>query len=207
LNLLDKGLKHLKAHIKILKKFNIPIVVVINKFDRDTIDEINLVEGFCRSMGVRVSISEAYVKGGNGATKVAKEIIDAIETDSANFTPLYDYRLPIQTKIDLLAKNIYLADKVEYSSVAKRELEELSLSGFSNLPVCMAKTQFSISDDPTLKGVPDSWTLHIRHLKVANGAGFIVAIAGNIMLMPGLPKIPAAMDVKIDDNGNVTGLR
>lgn len=207
LNYLDKGLQHLRAHIDILRSFKVPVVVAINKYDRDSIEEINLVEGFCRSIGVRVAISDAYASGGKGAIPLATEVIESIERDENNFEPLYTNNMPIKTKIDIIARKVYGAKDVEYSTSALNELEELTYCGFSCLPICMAKTQFSLSDNSNLKGVPKDWILNIRQLKVSNGAGFIVAISGNVMLMPGLPKTPAALNIDIDNNGNITGLK
>ncbi|MGD9580521.1 MAG: formate--tetrahydrofolate ligase [Vampirovibrionia bacterium] len=207
LDYLDKGLEHLKAHINILKNFNIPIVVAINKFDRDTEEEIALVKAYCKHLGVRVALSDVYANGGEGGVDLASEIITAIETDKNEFKPLYDANISIVDKIEALAKNIYGASGVEYSTCALKDIDDLTYSGFGCLPICMAKTQFSLSDDSKLKGVPKDWVLNIRQLKVSSGAGFIVAISGNIMLMPGLAKIPAANAIKLTDDGVITGLR
>ena len=204
---LDRGLKHLRFHIDLLKQYGIPVVVAINRFDSDSEDEINLIEGYCRSTGVSVAISRAFSDGGNGTVDLAKEIIKTIDEIDNNFQPLYNHKLAIKDKINTIARNVYKAKGVIYSSAAKRDMDELTHCGFSELPICMAKTQFSISDDASIKGVPEEWKLNIRQLKVANGAGFIVAIAGNVMLMPGLPKKPAAQNIYLDDNGNIIGLR
>ena len=207
LHYLDKGLAHLQAHIDILKKFKLPIVVAINKFDTDTEEEINLIEGYCRSKGVRIAVSRAFSEGGCGAVPLAKEVIDSLERDINQFTAIYDHNLPVYNKIEILAKKIYGARGVEYTPGAIKDIEDLTYCGFGNLPICMAKTQFSLSDNSSIKGVPGEWVLNIRQLKVSNGAGFIVPYSGNIMLMPGLPKKPSALNISIDSLGNVTGLK
>jgi formate--tetrahydrofolate ligase len=204
---LDKGLKHLKAHIDILTKFGLPIVVAINQFDTDSQEEINLIEGFCRSHGVRVAVSKAFAEGGSGAIGLAEEVIHSLENDQNNFKPLYDHNLPVHKKIEVLATEVYGANGVEYTSGARQDLEDIIYSGFAGLPVCMAKTQFSLSDNSSLKGVPKDWILNIRQVKVSNGAGFLVPISGSVMLMPGLPKKPSAHDIHINDAGQATGLR
>lgn len=207
LEYLDNGLEHLKAHIEILQKFKVPIVVAINKFDRDSQDEINLVEGFCRKLGVRVAVSDVFANGGEGGTDLAKEVIESIEKDENAFEPLYRNDLHIMNKIELLAKHIYGASSVQYTSGAMRDIDDLSFSGFGTMPICMAKTQFSLSDNSNLKGVPKDWTLNIRQLKVSSGAGFIVALSGNVMLMPGLARTPAANNIQFSDDGVITGLK
>lgn len=207
LEFLLEGLNHLRAHIDILKSFYIPIVVAINTFDRDDEEEINLVKTFCKDIGVRLAISRAYQDGGEGAVDLASEILKSLEKDRCDFKPLYTHEPSIRKKINLIAKNIYGADGVEYTSGALQDIEELNHGGFSDLPICMAKTQFSLSDNSVLTGVPKDWNLNIRQLKVSAGAGFIVSIAGNVMLMPGLPKLPAAYNIQLDDEGNVTGLK
>lgn len=207
LDYLNKGLDHLKAHINILRNFNVPIVVAINKFESDSQEEIDLVKDFCRSLGVRVSLSDVFANGGEGGIDLAEEVIESIENDENNFKTLYNPDLHIMKKIEILAKKIYGASGVEYTAGAIRDMDDLSFSGFSTMPICMAKTQFSLSDDPKLKGVPKDWTLNIRQLKVSSGAGFIVALSGNVMLMPGLAKIPSAHNIKLSDDGVITGLR
>lgn len=204
---LKEGLKHLEKHISILKQFNLPVVVAINNFERDDVDELQMVKKFCESKGLRVAVSKVFAEGSKGGLELADQVIEAIEKDDNNFKPLYDMTLPIRKKIETIAKNIYGADDVHYSLDAEIDIKLITENGFSNLPICMAKTQNSISDNAKLKGVPKDFCITVQRVKAAAGAGFLVAIAGNMMLMPGLSKSPAALDINLDDCGNITGLR
>lgn len=206
LEALEKGLANLDKHVENVKKFGIPIVVAINQFPTDTPEELELVQRHCENLGVRWAVSQVVAKGGAGGEEFAKTVLEVLETEPANFKPLYDWKLPIKDKLATLAKEIYGADGVVYSPKAERSIRDLTRLGYGELPVCVAKTQHSISDNPNLKGVPKGWTLTITDVRPSLGAGFLVCLAGDIMTMPGLPAKPAAENVDIDADGNITGL-
>ncbi|GEM_PF-23641 len=203
---LKKGMDNLKVHIENIKKFGLPVVVAINKFPTDSLNEIKTVEDEVKKMGVRFALSEGFEKGGAGTEMLAKEVIESIEKDKNTFHRIYDWEMPIRTKIETLTKEIYRAGKVEYSPVALSDIKKIEKSGYGNLPIIMAKTQASLSDDPKVAGAPSGYTFTIREVKLSAGAGFIVPVAGEIMTMPGLPKEPAAVNIDVDDDGKITGL-
>ncbi len=203
---LRKGIANLKVHIENIKKFGLPIVVAINKFPTDASSEIKAVEDEVKKMGVRFALSEGYEKGGAGTEELAREVVESIEKDKNTFHSLYDWELPIKSKIETLAREIYRAGKVEYSSDAISDIKKIEKEGYGNLPIIMAKTQASLSDDPKVIGAPSGYTFKIREVRISAGAGFIVPVAGEIMTMPGLPKEPAAIDIDVDEDGKISGL-
>ncbi len=203
---LEKGLANLDKHIANVKKFGVPIVVAINRFPTDAPEELELVHKHCAQAGVRSAISEVVAKGGEGGVELAETILDVLEKEPANFKPLYDWNLSIKEKIEILAKEIYGADGVSYTNRAERDIASYTELGFGGLPLCMAKTQHSLSDDPTKKGAPTGWTLTIREVRASLGAGFLVPLTGEMMTMPGLPTKPAAEQVDILPDGHIVGL-
>ena len=206
LKALNDGIKNLGAHIDNMKKFGIPVIVAINKFDSDTTSEINLVEDYCREKGVDFALSEAFSQGGNGALELAKILCKKLDEKKANFKPLYPLNISIKEKIETLAKEIYHAGTVTFTDKAKKAIDEISLLGRDKLPVCVAKTQYSFSDNKDLLGAPTGFNLTVRNVKISNGAGFIVVFTGDIMTMPGLPKVPAANNIDIDESSVISGL-
>lgn len=206
LKALNDGIKNLGAHIDNMKKFGIPVIVAINKFDSDTSSEINLVEDYCREKGVDFALSEAFSQGGDGALELAKILCKTLDEKKANFKPLYPLNISIKEKIETLAKEIYHAGTVTFTDKAKKAMDEISLLGRDNLPVCVAKTQYSFSDNKDLLGAPTGFNLTVRDVKISNGAGFIVVFTGDIMTMPGLPKVPAANNIDIDESSVISGL-
>lgn len=206
LKALNDGIKNLGAHIDNMKKFGIPVIVAINKFDSDTSSEINLVEDYCREKGVDFALSEAFSQGGDGALELAKILCKTLDEKKANFKPLYPINISIKEKIETLAKEIYHAGTVTFTDKAKKAMDEISLLGRDNLPVCVAKTQYSFSDNKDLLGAPTGFNLTVRDVKISNGAGFIVVFTGDIMTMPGLPKVPAANNIDIDESSVISGL-
>lgn len=201
-----KGLDNLQKHIENIKSFNITPVVAINKFITDTEEEIKQITDCCNSHGVKVALVEAWEKGGEGATDLAKLVVEAANDPSNNFTPLYDFKESIEDKIEKIATKIYGAKNVEYSVEARTAIKKINELGLSNLPVCIAKTQKSLSDDPYKKNRPTNFTVKIRDVEINSGAGFVVPIAGTIMRMPGLPKKPSAENIDISDDGIISGL-
>ncbi len=202
---LKLGFENLDKHIENMQTFGFTPIVAINQFPTDTDAEIKTLYDYCESKNIPIAISKAWEKGGKGTLDLAKKVIDACE-QSVNFKPLYDFNQPYETKIETIAKKMYGATKVEYTLKVKRELDKLADYGLDNMAVCIAKTQKSLSDKPLKKGRPKNFTLNIRDLEIAAGAGFIVPIAGSIMRMPGLPTQPSAEKIDIDKNGNVVGL-
>ncbi|MDD4124974.1 MAG: formate--tetrahydrofolate ligase [Eubacteriales bacterium] len=205
LEALALGISNLKAHIESIRGFGLPIAVAINRFYTDTQKEIAFIVDFCERMGVAAVISEAFEKGGDGAAELACEVCALCEKDK-RFTLAYPDNYGIKQKIEAVCTKIYRADGVDYTAAADAEIREIERLGYSNLPVCIAKTQYSISDDPSRQGCPSDYRVTIREVRVSAGAGFIVALAGSIMTMPGLPKIPSAEKINIDKNGNITGI-
>jgi len=203
---LEKGIVNLLTHIENMKKFGIPVVVAINRFGTDTDAEITVVEKFCHELGVEVSLAEIFAKGGEGGTDLAEKVCRTIENNKADFRFLYDEKLPIREKIEIIAKEIYRADGVNYTTQANKAIAEIERLGFTDTPICVAKTQYSLSDDPTKLGKPENFTITVRDVKLSAGAGFVVALTGDIMIMPGLPKAPAAMKIDCDNNGKISGL-
>lgn len=206
LKALNDGIKNLGAHIDNMKKFGIPVIVAINKFDSDTTSEINFVEDYCREKGVDFALSEVFSQGGDGALELAKILCKTLDEKKANFKPLYPLNISIKEKIETLAKEIYHAGTVTFTDKAKKAMDEISLLGRDNLPVCVAKTQYSFSDNKDLLGAPTGFNLTVRDVKISNGAGFIVVFTGDIMTMPGLPKVPAANNIDIDESSVISGL-
>lgn len=206
LKALNDGIKNLGVHIDNMKKFGIPVIVAINKFDSDTTSEINFVEDYCREKGVDFALSEVFSQGGDGALELAKILCKTLDEKKANFKPLYPLNISIKEKIETLAKEIYHAGTVTFTDKAKKAMDEISLLGRDNLPVCVAKTQYSFSDNKDLLGAPTGFNLTVRDVKISNGAGFIVVFTGDIMTMPGLPKVPAANNIDIDESSVISGL-
>ena len=206
LEALEKGCANLDKHIENLKKFGLPIVVAINKFPTDEPAEIDLVKKHCDAMGVRSAISEVVARGGEGGIELAQEVLKALEQDQNNFHPIYDPEMPIKTKIGILAREIYGADGVVYTPSADREIARMAKLGLDKMPICVAKTQHSLTDNPDLKGAPTGWELTVREIRASAGAGFLVALTGDVMTMPGLPRVPAAEGVDIDEDGKIVGL-
>ena len=203
---LEKGLPNLLQHVEnVTKNFGLPAVVAINEFPSDTEAEIKLVEEKCRNLGVNVVLSQVWGKGGEGGLALAEEVLRLCETEN-NFRFVYPLDIPIKEKIEMIAKKIYRADGVIFEANAKKQMEQLEKLGFNNVPVCMAKTQFSFSDNASLLGAPRGFNITVTDMKIDAGAGFIVAKTGNIMTMPGLPKIPAAEKIDVDNTGKITGL-
>ena len=199
------GLANLTKHIENVQKFGLPAVVAINAFPTDTKEELDFVEAECNAMGAEVALSEVWAKGGAGGLELAKKVMAATEKPN-NFKYMYDVEQSIPEKITAIAKEIYGADGVSFTAAAKKQLAEIEELGMDKMPVCMAKTQYSLSDDQTKLGRPSGFTITVRELRIAAGAGFIVALTGNILTMPGLPKKPAAENMDIDINGKITGL-
>ena len=202
---LKKGMTNLAKHIENIHKFGLPIVVAINAFPTDTENELQELKTLCESMGASVSISEAWVKGGEGAIDLAKKVIEAAEKPS-DFHYMYDENDTIKNKINAIATKIYGADGVNYTPAVEKTIAELEAAGLDKMPICMAKTQYSLSDDQTKLGAPTGFRITVRELRISAGAGFIVALTGNVLTMPGLPKKPAAENMDIDINGKITGL-
>lgn len=202
---LKKGFENLATHIQNLGKFGVPVVVAVNKFSSDTEEEISLLQNLCKDFGVSAILNEGWAKGGEGVVTLANHVVKLCETD-CEFHHLYSDEITPEQKIRLLAKEIYRADEVDFSAIAKKKLERFVQEGYGNLPICMAKTQNSISHDKAWRGSPSGYVFPVRDVQLYAGAGFIVAFAGDIMTMPGLPKIPAACSIDIDDNGVISGL-
>ena len=202
---LEKGLENLEKHIENVKKFGVPAVVVVNRFATDTEGELSFLKDFCAQRGVRCAIMEAYGKGSEGGEELAKAVLETVEAGEVNFHTLQTPEQRISQKIELLAKEIYGADGVEYSNKAREELKKLEESCYSNLPICMAKTPYSLSDKPNLLGRPKNFRIEIRELSLSAGAGFVVCLAGDVMTMPGLPKEPAAKKIGFE-NEKIVGI-
>jgi len=203
---LEKGIVNLRTHIENMKKFGVPVVVAINRFASDTEAEIEVIKKTCAEMGVEVSLAEIFANGGKGGTDLAEKVVATIENNESNFKPLYDEKLPIKEKLGIIAKEIYRADGVIFTAQAEKALKEINELGYDKIPVCVAKTQYSLSDDPTKLGKPEGFEITVRDLRVSAGAGFVVAYTGDIMTMPGLPKVPAANNIDCDNKGNIYGL-
>ena len=207
LEALEKGLPNLLKHVEnITKVFGLPAVVAINRFPMDTEAELKLVEDKCKELGVNVALSEVWAKGGEGGIEVAKEVLRLIDEEENNFQYCYDEDLSIKEKINAIATKIYGADGVDFTKEAEKEIAKFERLGFNKLPICMAKTQYSLTDDQTKLGRPEGFRITVRDLTVSAGAGFIVALTGAIMKMPGLPKVPAAERIDVDENGVISGL-
>lgn len=202
---LKKGIVNLKTHIENMHKYGVPVVVAINRFPTDADAEIEIIKNFCKEMNVEASLAEIFTKGGEGGIDLAQKVCTAAEKASC-FKPIYDSALPIKEKLEIIAREIYRADGVVYTGKAEKELDSIIKLGYDNIPVCVAKTQYSLSDDPTKLGKPENFSITVRDVKLSAGAGFVVALTGDIMTMPGLPKKPAAVNIDCDRDGNITGL-
>lgn len=204
---LKKGIVNLEAHVENMRKYNVPVVVAINRFPTDSDAEITIVDESCKKLGVPYALSDVFSAGGDGGVELANTVCSVIDDSSENnFAPIYEDELSIEEKIEKIAREIYGADGVNYENKAKKSLREIKDLGGDKMPVCIAKTQYSLSDNPALLGRPSGFTITIRDLKLSNGAGFVVAYAGDIMTMPGLPKAPAAEKIDVDDNSVIHGL-
>ena len=201
-----KGLVNLEKHIEDVKKFGVPCVVAINIFAQDTAEELEAVREHCAKHGVNVALSDVFAKGGEGGIDLAKEVIALADSGESKFAPIYPLDMSLKGKIETIAKEIYGADGVNYTKEADKALKEFEELGYGNLPICMAKTQYSFSDDPALLGRPSGFKITIRNCRIAAGAGFIVVLTGDVMTMPGLPKVPAAEKIDVTDDGVISGL-
>ena len=206
LEALKKGIVNLEKHIENIQKYQVPVVVTLNSFLTDTPAEYEFIKNFCEERGCEFALSEVWAKGGDGGMELAEKVLKTLETKESHFKPLYEDSLGIAEKIETIAKEIYGAGSVSYSPAAKKAIAKITDMGFSELPVCMAKTQYSLSDDQTKLGRPEGFELTVRDVYVSAGAGFVVALTGAIMTMPGLPKKPAADSIDVDENGKITGL-
>ncbi len=208
LEALEKGIPNLLRHVSNIKNvYKLPCVVAVNRFPTDTDNEIEFIINKCKELGVNTVLSTVWANGGKGGTELAEEVVRLCnEEDNSNFTYSYESDSSIEEKIEAVVKKVYGGDGIEFTTNAKKQLDSLKSDGFGNLPVCIAKTQYSFSDDPLKLGAPDGFKVTVRNLKVSAGAGFIVVLTGDIMTMPGLPKVPAAEKIDVDDNGKITGL-
>jgi formate--tetrahydrofolate ligase len=203
---IKRGNVNLEKHIENLKYFGVPVVVAINVFPTDTKKEIDFVFKKCKTLGAEVAVSNVWAKGGDGGIELAKAVLETLEKKRSSFKLLYSEKNSLKIKIETIAKKIYGAEKVEFSSRAIKQMEKLEKEELDKVPVCIAKTQYSLSDNPKLLGRPTDFVITISELRLSNGAGFVVAIAGDIMTMPGLPKIPAAERIDVDEKGMVSGI-
>jgi len=204
---LEKGMCNLDKHIENMSSYGVPVVVGINHFAQDKPEEMEYIREHCKKMGVAVAFNDGFMKGGEGAAELAKTVVETIDNSKTDFKFLYDLDQPIKNKIEIIAKKIYGADGVTYDPLVDKRIEGYEKDGFGKLPICIAKTQASLSDVSTLKGVPKGWKLHVREINISAGAGFIVPECGTLTLMPGLPKVPAAMRMDLKDDGTIIGLK
>ena len=203
---LRKGMCNLEKHLENVKQFGLPAVVVVNRFPTDTEAEISAVIEECEKLGVRAVTSTAWANGGEGSVDLAKAVLETIDEAENDFSFLYNLDLPVEKKIEKIATQFYGAAKVSFTSTARRDLKRIQELGMNDAPICIAKTQKSLSDDPTLKGRPKDFNFQVRGIEIAAGAGFVIPLSGEIMRMPGLPKAPAAQNIDIDKDGNISGL-
>jgi formate--tetrahydrofolate ligase len=206
LDALEKGIVNLEKHIENLQKYDVPVVVTLNSFISDTAAEIAFVKKFCEDRGCEFAISQVWEKGGEGGIELAQKVLETLEKKESHFHVLYEDTLSLKEKIAAVSKEIYGADGVVYSPAAEKQLKKLTELGFGGLPVCMAKTQYSLSDNPDLLGRPEGFEINVREAYVSAGAGFVVVLTGAVMTMPGLPKTPAAFSIDVDEDGRITGL-
>ncbi len=206
LQALEDGYENLQKHIENVQKFGVPVVVAINEFPTDTEEEVKLLFDKCKEAGAEVVISRVWAKGGEGGEELAKKVVELVENKPSNFKPLYDVESPIKDKIETIAKEVYGADGVEFTNKCEKQIKGIEKLGLDKMPICMAKTQSSLSDDPTKKGRPRNFKITVREIKVSAGAKFLVALTGSIMTMPGLPRIPAANNMDITKDGEISGL-
>jgi len=203
---LSKGIENLEKQIENIRKYGVQVVVAINKFISDSKEEIDYIKQLCEKKGVKVALTEVWEKGADGGTELVQQVLESLENEKSDFKVLYDDKLSIKEKIHIIASEIYGADGVEYSTSANKQIIEIEKLNLDKVPICVAKTQNSLSDNPSLLGRPTNFTINVKEIRISNGAGFIVAITGNIMTMPGLPKIPAANKMDISEDGTITGL-
>ena len=206
LDALKLGIGNLEKHIENLQKFHVPVVVTLNQFVSDTEAEIAFIKIFCEERGCDFALADVWGEGGQGGVALAETVLNTLETKQSGYTPLYPDDLSISDKIETIAREIYGAKGVTFTAAAKKAMDRIEAMGMGNLPVCMAKTQYSLSDDAKKLGRPTDFTISVNEIYVSAGAGFVVAITGSIMTMPGLPKVPAAEGIDVDDNGVITGL-
>jgi formate--tetrahydrofolate ligase len=206
LEALEKGIENLEKHIENVHKFGVPTVVAINRFPDDTEAELDLVRQKCEDLGVNVALSEVWAHGGKGGEELANAVVNVLENEESKFEFLYDEKAPIKEKIEIIAKEIYGADGVNYSDTALAQIEKYNEQGYADIPVCMAKTQSSISDNPNLKGRPSGFKIFVNEINLSAGAGFLVVMTGPVLTMPGLPKRPSAENIDIDADGKISGL-
>ena len=206
LDALRSGLPNLEKHLENIKQFGVTPVIALNKFKTDTKDEIDLLSDFAKLKNIRFAVADVWAKGGKGALTLAEHVIDAVETSKAKFTPLYEWTMPIEDKIETIAKTIYGAEHVDYNSKAKQQMKQIRALGLEKLPICMAKTQKSLSDNPKLLGRPKDFIVTVREIEIASGAGFLIPITGDIMRMPGLPAHPSSEGIDISNTGEISGL-
>lgn len=205
LDALKKGIVNLGVHIENMRKYNVPVIVAINRFGTDSKEELEYIESYCRENGADFALSDVFGKGGEGGIELAKKVVEACEKPS-DFAPIYSLDLTVKEKIEKIAETIYGASKVNYTTAAEKAIKEVEALGADKLPVCIAKTQYSLSDNPTLLGAPKDFEITVRNVTLSNGAGFVVAYTGDIMTMPGLPKVPAAHSIDVDSDGKIVGL-
>ncbi|MBU3180337.1 formate--tetrahydrofolate ligase [Clostridium psychrophilum] len=203
---LSRGIGNLEKQIENIKKYGVPVIVSINKFIYDTQEEIEYIKAFCIKKGVKVDLTEVWGKGAEGGIELASKVLDILDNEKSNFKVLYDENLTIKEKINIIATQIYGADGVEYTTSANKQIAEIEKLELDKVPICVAKTQKSLSDNPSLLGRPTNFTINVKEVRISNGAGFVVALTGNIMTMPGLPKIPAACKMDIAEDGTISGL-
>lgn len=201
-----QGIVNLEKHIENIKKFNVPLVVAINIFAQDTAEELEAIRTHCAAHGVNVALSDVFAKGGEGGVELANEVVALAESGKADFAPIYADELTLREKVEKIAKEIYGAASVNYAKEAETALKQYEEQGYGKLPVCMAKTQYSLSDDPALLGRPEGFTMTVKNARISAGAGFVVVLTGDIMTMPGLPKVPAAEKIDVSDDGVISGL-
>lgn len=203
---LEKGFENLKRHVQNVKKFGVPAIIAINRFESDTDKEIEKLQELCEKLGVRISLCECFAKGGEGAEDLAKQVVELIDEEESKFAPIYDVEGTIEEKVNTIVKEIYGGRQAKFTKAAQRQVKKLEEIGLDRLPICVAKTQFSFTDDPKVMGAPSDFDIEIQDVRVSAGAGFIVVQTSNIMVMPGLPKVPAANKMDIDNDGVITGL-
>ncbi|MBD7910979.1 formate--tetrahydrofolate ligase [Clostridium cibarium] len=203
---LSKGIVNLEKQIENIKKYDVPVVVAINRFLTDSDEEIKFIKEFCGNLGVKVALSDVWAKGGEGGIELAEIVQNVLDKEESNFKPIYSIDSKIEEKILKIAREIYGANNVNYSPAAKKQIQEIEKFGLDKLPICMAKTQYSLSDNPALLGKPKGFDISVKEVRVSNGAGFIVVLTGNVMTMPGLPKVPAANRMDILESGEIIGL-
>ena len=203
---MEKGISNLEKHIENIQKYGVPVIVTLNSFITDTEAENAYIRKFCEQRGCQFALSEVWENGGEGGIALAEKVLDTLENKESDFHTLYPDDMSLEKKIETIAKEIYGANEVIYEPAAKRQLDKITAMGFGNFPVCMAKNQYSLSDDAKKLGRPENFAIHIREVYVSAGAGFVVALTGAIMTMPGLPKVPAANGIDVSEDGKITGL-